>query len=117
MKSNPVVPGGSLTSKPTWFDTLPGCPTASAFFVACGDTEVSRLPRTNPMDKSDWTQAQQIAQAAKSFEQQMTGHRPKSVTVVLSDDVLVITLHGALSEAEKAQVMGGTARRLWWPQE
>ena len=22
-----------------------------------------------------------------------------------------------LSEAEKAQVMGGTARRLWWPNE
>jgi len=39
---------------------------------------------------------------AKSFEQERTGHRPKSVTVVLSDDALVITLHGALSEAEKA---------------
>ncbi|HUT14113.1 MAG TPA: DUF2294 domain-containing protein [Thermoguttaceae bacterium] len=46
--------------------------------------------------------AQQIARVAKAFEQERTGHGPKSVTVVLSDDTLVITLHGALSEAEKA---------------
>lgn len=45
--------------------------------------------------------AQRIAQAARVFEQEMTGHRPESVTVVLSDDALVVTLHGALSEAEK----------------
>jgi len=35
MKSNPVLPGGSLTSKPTWMDTF-GCPAMSAFFVFCG---------------------------------------------------------------------------------
>ncbi len=46
--------------------------------------------------------AQQIAHAAKTFERERTGHAPSSVTVVLSDDALVITLHGALSEAEKA---------------
>jgi uncharacterized protein YbcI len=46
--------------------------------------------------------AAQIAQAAKAFERERTGHAPQSVTVVLSDDALVITLHGALSEAEKA---------------
>jgi uncharacterized protein YbcI len=46
--------------------------------------------------------AQQIARAAIDFEHQSTGHAPKSVTVVLSDDTLVITLHGALSPAEKA---------------
>ena len=46
--------------------------------------------------------AKQIAQAAIDFEQQTTGHVPKSVTVVLSGDTLVITLHGALSPAEKA---------------
>ena len=54
------------------------------------------------MDKSNLTMAQQIAQAASIFEQQRTGNTPKSVTVVLSDTTLVITLHGALSEAEKA---------------
>ena len=54
------------------------------------------------MDKPNSTMARQIAQAASVFEQQRTGNMPKSVTVVLSDTTLVITLHGALSEAEKA---------------
>ena len=46
--------------------------------------------------------AQQVAQAASAFQQQRTGHAPKSVTVVLSEDTLVITLHEALSPAEQA---------------
>lgn len=46
--------------------------------------------------------AQQLAQAASAFQQQRTGHVPKSVGVVLSKDILVITLHEALSPAEKA---------------
>ena len=54
------------------------------------------------MDKSNLTMAQQIAHAAGAFEQMRTGHGPSSVTVVLSADTLVITLHGALSPAEKA---------------
>jgi uncharacterized protein YbcI len=54
------------------------------------------------MDKSDSTMAQQIAKAASLFERERTGRAPRSVTVVLSDTTLVITLHGALSEAEKA---------------
>ena len=54
------------------------------------------------MDESHATMAQQIAQAASTFEQQRTGHRPKGVAVVLSEDTLVITLRGALSPAEKA---------------
>jgi uncharacterized protein YbcI len=46
--------------------------------------------------------AQQIAQAAMTCQEQRTGHSPQSVTVVLSEDTLVVTLHGALSNAEKA---------------
>jgi len=46
--------------------------------------------------------AQQIARAASAFEQRRTGHVPQSVTVVLSEDTLVITLHGVLSPAETA---------------
>lgn len=46
--------------------------------------------------------AEQIGQAARAFERQTTGHAPRSVTVVLSDSTLVVTLHGALSPAEKA---------------
>jgi uncharacterized protein YbcI len=54
------------------------------------------------MNKSQETMAQQIAQAAIAFEQRRTGnHVPKSVTVVLSEGTLVITLHEALSPAER----------------
>lgn len=56
-----------------------------------------------PMAKSNSTMAQHIAQAAIAFEQRRTGnHVPKSVTVVLSEGTLVITLHEALSPAERA---------------
>ena len=54
------------------------------------------------MEKLDPSVAQQIAQAAIAFEQRRTGHEPKSVAVILSENTLVITLHGALSPAEKA---------------
>ena len=54
------------------------------------------------MNKSTSAMAQQIAQAAMTFEERRTGHRPQSATVVLSEDTVVITLHGALSPAEKA---------------
>ena len=54
------------------------------------------------MNQSKSTVAEQIALAASTFEQRRTGHVPKSVTVVVTDHTLVITLHGALSEAEKA---------------
>src|SRR5438477_12505276 len=54
------------------------------------------------MDKTDSTMAQQIAQAAITFEERRTGHRPHSATVVLSEDTVVITLYGALSPAERA---------------
>src|SRR5436309_101990 len=55
-----------------------------------------------PMDQCNTTKARQIAQAASTCEQRRTGRAPDSVTVVLSDDTLVITLHGALSPAEQA---------------
>lgn len=45
--------------------------------------------------------AGQIAEAAIAFQLERTGHAPTSATVVLSDNTLVITLHGALSEAER----------------
>ncbi|MCI0380149.1 MAG: DUF2294 domain-containing protein [Gemmataceae bacterium] len=54
------------------------------------------------MDDSNSTIARQLAHAASAFERQRTGHVPKSVNVVMSEKTLVITLHGALSPAEKA---------------
>ena len=53
---------------------------------------------------SPLTMSHEIAQASMAFELKRTGHTPKSVTVVITDNTLVITLHGALSEAEKAVV-------------
>jgi uncharacterized protein YbcI len=66
----------------------------------------------NPQAKPNLTMAQQIAQAASKFEQQRTGNTPTSVTVVQADGTLVITLHGALSPAERAlaQSPAGAAR-------
>jgi uncharacterized protein YbcI len=53
------------------------------------------MPVSNPMAKN-------VALAAIAFEQQRTGRSPKSVTTVMSDDTLVITLHAALTPAEQA---------------
>jgi uncharacterized protein YbcI len=54
------------------------------------------------MKNLDSTVAQRIAQVASAFEERRSGRVPKSVTVVLSENTLVITLHGSLTPAEKA---------------
>jgi uncharacterized protein YbcI len=64
------------------------------------------------MNKPNPSMAQQVALAACAFQQQRTGHVPKAVTVVLSEETLVVTLHGALSPAEQAlsQTPAGAAQ-------
>ncbi|MGL6095246.1 MAG: Na-translocating system protein MpsC family protein [Fimbriiglobus sp.] len=65
------------------------------------------------MDTPKPTMAEQIARAAIAYEQRRTGdHIPKSVTVVLSEGTLVITLHEALSPAERdlAKTPAGAAQ-------
>ena len=57
---------------------------------------------TTTMTEHSSSMAQQLAEAASAFEQRMTGQVPKSATVVLRDSTLVITLHSALSLAERA---------------
>lgn len=54
------------------------------------------------MDQQPLTIAEQLAEAAKSLQLDRTGHAPRDVTVVLSGDTLVMTLHDALTPAEKA---------------
>jgi uncharacterized protein YbcI len=54
------------------------------------------------MNKSHSTMARQVAQAASAYEERRSGHAPRSVTVVLSEETLVITLHGILTPAERA---------------
>jgi uncharacterized protein YbcI len=78
-----------------------GCSTTSAFFVA-GDEARSSPQRKNLMDEPNSNKAREIGKAASAFVQRQTGRVPESVTVVLSGDTLVVTLHGALSPAEKA---------------
>jgi len=51
--------------------------------------------------KAKPTPAQEIAEAVMEFQTKITGHAPKGVTVVLSQDTLVVTVHEALSPAEK----------------
>ncbi len=53
------------------------------------------------MDSKAPSIAQQLADAARSFQLQQTGHAPTTVTVVISEDTLVVTLHDALSPAEQ----------------
>ncbi len=52
------------------------------------------------MSVSPGTMAQRVADAVTKFQTERTGHAPKTVTVVLNDDTLVVTLHEALSPAE-----------------
>jgi uncharacterized protein YbcI len=64
------------------------------------------------MNSSESEMAQQVARVAIAFQQEQTGHAPKAVTVVLSEDTLVITFHEALTPAEKsmAQSAAGAAQ-------
>ena len=54
------------------------------------------------MDSVSLTMAQRLAEIASTMQEQRTGHAPQAVTVVLSEDTLVVTLHEALTPAEKA---------------
>ena len=64
------------------------------------------------MDATTRTITQQVAQMSSDLQQQRTGHAPKTVNVVLSEDTLVVTLHEALSPAEQtvAKTPKGAAR-------
>jgi uncharacterized protein YbcI len=64
------------------------------------------------MSQFESTRAQQLARAASAFEQRLTGRVPRSVTVVLSEETLVITLREVLSPAERAlaQTPAGAAQ-------
>jgi uncharacterized protein YbcI len=94
------MPEGSFASKPTWWNTS-GCSATSAFLSLIKLPD-GRIQQRAVMEKPTLSMAQQIAQTASASEQRRTGHMPQAVSVVLSEETLVITLHGALSPAEKA---------------
>ena len=54
------------------------------------------------MSVQDTKVAQEIAEIVRDYQTQSTGHAPTAVSVVLSGDTLVITVHGALTPAEQA---------------
>ena len=54
------------------------------------------------MTQSESTKIEELARVATDFQTELTGHAPRAVSVVLSDDTLVIRLHEALTPAEKA---------------
>jgi uncharacterized protein YbcI len=60
------------------------------------------------MNPNEQNMAEQIAKAAGALHFERTGHAPASVSVVLSNETLVITLHGALTPAETALAMNPT---------
>ena len=53
------------------------------------------------MSASTATVSQQLAEMAVAMQASRTGHTPKAVTVVASDETIVVTLHEALTPAEK----------------
>lgn len=54
----------------------------------------------------------ELAKIALSMQAERTGHMPRAVTVVASDDTVVLTLHEALTPAEKilANTEAGAAK-------
>lgn len=64
------------------------------------------------MNTSSLNMAQQIAEAATIFHHRNTGHAPRTVNVVLSNDTIVLTMQDALSpaEIELARTADGASR-------
>jgi uncharacterized protein YbcI len=85
---------------PTWLNPL--WVLNHVGFLFSNDAGRHEGTEMSAMLKTTQTMAEQIAQAATVSQQKRTGHQPKSVSVVLSGDTLVVTLHGALSPAEQA---------------
>lgn len=68
----------------------------------CGLTKDGQAQVLAAATRASPGMAEQIARAARVFEFERTGRMPKSVTVVLGQETVVITLHDALSPAERA---------------
>ena len=56
--------------------------------------------------------SKELAEIALTMQSKRTGHPPKAVTVVASDEMVVLTLHEALTPAEKllARTEAGAAK-------
>ena len=77
--------------------TLPACALSGAGSpptqVSLAMSGAGKFPGGGPMKKHGPTMAQQIAQAIRIFQEQQTGHPPKTIGVDLSDkNLLIVTL-------------------------
>ncbi len=56
--------------------------------------------------------SRKLAEIALAMQAERTGHTPKAVTVVASDETVVVTMHEALTPAERtlAQTAAGAAQ-------
>lgn len=66
----------------------------------------------NLMSKADLNVAEQLAAVIEKYQLERTGHAPTSVSVILGEDTLVVTLRDALTKAERtlAQTPEGAAQ-------
>lgn len=65
------------------------------------------VPTTRAVpDEHSPSKAQQIARAASDFERQLTGQGPRSFSVAMSHETLVITLYDVMSPAERNLAQG-----------
>jgi uncharacterized protein YbcI len=58
------------------------------------------------------TIAQQVAEVVKTYQEETTGHSPTSVTAVLSENTLVVTLQQAFAPAETALALNSDGATL-----
>ena len=65
---------------------------------------------SKPAKSADFSK--ELAEIALTMQSERTGHTPKAVTVVASDETVVLTLHEALTPAEKilAKTESGAAK-------
>jgi uncharacterized protein YbcI len=63
---------------------------------------LNAIDSANEQERKAARVIEQIAETVREFQIQSTGHTPTAVSVVLSEDTLVITVHGALTPAERA---------------
>jgi len=73
----------------------------TSFFYDC-DKLITGMRGPTEMSVQETKVAQEIAEIVRDYQTQSTGHAPTAVSVVLSGDTLVITVHGALTPAEQA---------------
>src|ERR1700735_3503618 len=99
MKGNPVCREGRLRSKPTWLNAS-GVNHAGFFY---GPTRTAVIPPEMKCDDAVHRNNGSTNRRSRNGVPAATDrHVPKSVSVVLSGETLVVTLHGALSPAEQA---------------